>query len=120
MTIRSSQMLALGRPHFAHWLLGELREKFPVHAQQLGEAGLHAWVMLGLDRATRHGFSEERDTGLYVTLMFLLARDFEQDPRFSHIAAALAPGAQAQLPPGRMDRAFASALSWLEQQQAQT
>jgi len=96
LVIRSSQMSVLNRVQFERWLRGQLTQNFSGRARALGPEGLRAWVSLGVDRAVALGFTEEREMGLYVTLMFLLGRDFEGDPRFAEVAARTIVGCQDQ------------------------
>lgn len=84
MKIRNEQMDVLNahmRPTLVDPLVGHMREHFPEHCETLGDARLRQTVELGLERASQYGLLAEREVFLYVSLMFVLGRDFDTDPQ---------------------------------------
>jgi hypothetical protein len=74
---------------FAERMVPHLVETFPDESAELGEAGIRALIRLGIERAARHGLSQEYDVCLYLHVMLALGPRFDDDPAISWARAAL-------------------------------
>lgn len=61
-------------------LLDYLRRAFPRPVRRMSHAALDALVRDGVARALEYGLTTERDACKLVSLLFLLGRDFDQEP----------------------------------------
>ena len=94
LTIRTPQMEALQRSmrdrsiaRIAH----RLRASFHSRCQAMSDAALRQLVEEAVANAGRHGITGEADVFTFASIMLILGREFEEDPRFSWTADILDP-----------------------------
>jgi len=63
-------------------LLQTLPERWPATATSLGEPGLRAFILTGIERCKRYGIDTEVEAVRYLDLMFRLGRDFDTSPAY--------------------------------------
>src|SRR5690606_1353381 len=100
LTLRTEQLEAIRnsrRTESAQRLTALLSGDFPSDAARLGEAGMHAVVRWGMDRSRSHGHSSDRETYLYLTMMFMLGSAFDEDPQLPWAKQLLASGIPTQV-----------------------
>lgn len=95
MLIRRRQIDAFDRvpAGFEFELADHIAHSTPWHAQELGEAGTRHVARLGLERASRYGFTQRATVRLFVEMMFMLGSDFDTDPQFPWLRRLLVDAA---------------------------
>jgi hypothetical protein len=90
--VRKAQLAAFQQAavtDFEDRMVAHLPEVFPEESAARGEAGLRALIRLGIERAARHGLTQEYDACLYFHVMLALGERFDDDPEISWARAAL-------------------------------
>ncbi len=83
LVIRKEQMDVLDQymlNTFENLLVDHLNRYFPEKCGELGEEGLRETIRYGIKRAEDYGIVIEHQVSLYINLMFMFNRDFDQDP----------------------------------------
>jgi hypothetical protein len=117
LVIRNEQLSILGRvPRnaFEAELARHFTRHYPAECRRAGSDQVIKMVRLGIQRAFVHGYTTQREIGLYVNLMVILGSAFDCDPQI--------PWALEQLndlsiddPFDRIRRTFQSTVRYLEQ-----
>jgi len=98
---------------FGRSMLDYMAGIFPQKAAYVGEAGLRALIVDGVNRARAYRFTTERQAALVVTLMYAFGHGCTRDPLYPWIERTLTdprigdPGARAE----RLER---KSVTWLE------
>ncbi len=90
-----------------------LLESFPREVSALGPKTLRIIVRFGMERCSSHGHQTERETYLYLTLMFMLGSYFDEDPQLEWASNRLRHGKPGD--PKRIDELHDEALRYLDQ-----
>lgn len=77
-----------------------------------GEAAVLELVRRGVDRAADHGYTAQRQAGLYIGLTFMLGADFDSDPQIPW-AGRMLDDASVEDPEDRILRLYAAAVDFL-------
>lgn len=108
-----AQLCQAAGQHFEQEMYTHVATYFPNHCAVNGEHGIQAVIRHGVTRALSHGLIRHREICLYITVMFMLWSNFDEDVSLPWAAQILADrDAAAHL---RMDRLAARALQFSEQ-----
>jgi hypothetical protein len=115
LTIRNVQLTALTalrRTSFELAAVDHLLEHFPERFASDTPEQLESFVAHGIERAKVHGFIAKADVVLYLDLMAVLGRTFDEDAQSRWVLPRLE---DKQRPPGlRIRRLFREVLARLE------
>ena len=98
--------------NFEDRILEHVQTFFPIHFKILGEEQTREVIRLGFARAERHGIMTERDTYLYIGLIFMLGSYFDSDPQLPW-AADILGGENVRVDATRVERLDEQAMSYL-------
>ena len=68
---------------FEDRMVAHLSVAFKEKCQSLGEAEVRGLIQHGVRRSRRYAIATERDVCKYVEVMFILGRDFDEDPQYA-------------------------------------
>ena len=83
LVIRQEQLDALIKgtdEEFLEFLIEHVREDFPEKAAERDEETLRTMVKGGIKRAESHGFSRAEDITAFISIMFEVAPNFDEQP----------------------------------------
>src|SRR5580700_13987 len=92
LLIREAQIQALSANQVANFILemaSRLRTQFHNHLAPLSDDDLHGRIAHAITRASALGINRRIDVARYLNLSVAAGWDFERDPQYSFIAAAL-------------------------------
>lgn len=84
LTIRKKQFEAISKAYlkdFEMRLVRHFFQYFPNICVPLGRDLVRKFIQYGIMQAKKYNYVTERDICLYISLMFLLGSDFDQDPQ---------------------------------------
>ncbi|MFH1216451.1 MAG: hypothetical protein V1706_08115 [Pseudomonadota bacterium] len=116
LIIRKQQMHAFQsapRQRFENSLVDHFIAHYPVECALLDNDQILQFIRAGIAKASNHGFSTQRETGLFLGIMFILGSHFDTDPQFSWAMDAL----NDPLMPDSYERirqAYAETVDYLE------
>jgi len=90
--IRQGQMDAFREAavrDFENSVFARLREFFPNHYRIFGDQAIRRAIHYGIGQAERHGFSAQRESYLYITMMLLLGGNFDSDVQLPWVTGIL-------------------------------
>jgi len=94
-------------------LLREIHRIFPEKAEYMGEAGVKALIVSGIQEAKRHGFSDVRHQTLIVVLKLAFGHGCTNDPLYPWISRTLQDD-KITSPEARAERLEKKARTWLD------
>jgi len=94
----------IARRKFERRALDHCKRIFPAACEKLGEPALRERITRGVDAADACGVRKEYDVVRYIDLMFVLAEDFDKNPRYPWAARIL--GDKVLGPTTKMDRLY--------------
>lgn len=83
LVIRQEQMDTLIKgtdEEFVDFLVEHVKEQEPELEEEYDDESLREWVRVGLKRAESHGFQTAADLTAFVSLMFRIAPNFDEQP----------------------------------------
>ncbi|OQY28744.1 MAG: hypothetical protein B6244_06175 [Candidatus Cloacimonetes bacterium 4572_55] len=92
LVIRKQQMDALSQvvmDTFEDRMVAHLYDTFPEKCAEMGESSVREDIQYGVQRSAQYGIEAERDVCRYIDVMFVLGRDFDNDPSLPKIRAIL-------------------------------
>lgn len=110
VVIRREQFEAFGSVHrqrFENWMARHIEQCFPQTFATLGDAAVRNAIRLGVRKAESYGITGQRDTCLFIDVMFAFGRDFDSDRGFPWASETLRSKAH---PTDRIDRLHASSM----------
>jgi hypothetical protein len=116
LTIRTEQLRVLGqtpRTSFEAELANHFFRYYPNECLRVGRDQVLKLVRSGIGRAFAHGYSKQREAGLYINLMMMLGSGFDRDPQIPWAARQLNDGAIGDSFE-RIQHVFQSAVKYLE------
>src|SRR5215213_5083858 len=84
LVIRQEQIDALIKgsdEEFVECLVGHVREEFPEKTGERDDETLRAMVKGGIERAENHGFTTAEDITSFISIMFEIAPNFDEQPQ---------------------------------------
>src|ERR1041385_3846795 len=90
---------------FEDRMVERLRRLFAEECLELGEEGVREMIQHGIARAQGYGIVRQHDVMLYLNLVMVLGRNFDQDPLLSWGRAILTDGKLPE-PSRRMARLY--------------
>lgn len=94
LEIRHAQLEALGlarRARLITQMVGELRASFPAACEAFSDEALYEFVDHGVRQAATYRIDRANDVFGFVSIMLVLGRDFDQDPRLPWVRDMLDP-----------------------------
>jgi hypothetical protein len=88
LVIRQEQIDALIKgtdEEFVEFLVGHVKEEFPEKAAERDEETLRAMVRGGIRRAESHGFKTAEDITAFISIMFEIAPNFDEQPQIKTV-----------------------------------
>ncbi len=107
ITLRKEQVLALiqaASGPFVRRLTVDLQKLFPEQIAELGPGGTRTVIESGIRKAHEYGMTRENEIAQFVGLMFMLGRDFDEDPDFIWAHRILRDSARS--PQDRLDALY--------------
>lgn len=95
LRIRNAQMAILARTRasqFEDEMVVHLRGFAPKHCAVIGEENVRRAIGLGVERATRYGFTSYGPVRFYLEMMFLFGSHFDTDPQTTWASEVLRQG----------------------------
>ena len=74
---------------FEERMIRYLGERFPKHCATLAAIGLQSLARKGIERATSHGITIEKDVSRFIGLMCVFGEGFDADPKLPWAAEVL-------------------------------
>lgn len=99
--------------HFEPRTAQHLKQAFPKQCESLGDDGIRGLVSHGRRRAKRYRLTSQSEVYLFIDLMFLLGKDFDDDPQLPWAGKALR-SADVGGEPARARRLHAEAIAYLD------
>jgi hypothetical protein len=97
----------------ASGMLQEIKHIYPQKADYVGDEGIKALILEGIEEAHRHGFLTVRAIGIVVLLMLTLGHGCTDDPLYPWIARTLNNRSLTN-PENKASRLEKRALTWLD------
>jgi hypothetical protein len=116
LIVRSEQVRILGhigRASFEAQLANHFFRHYPNECRGVGREQVLKLVRSGIDRAFVHGYTKQREVGLYINLMMILGSGFDRDPQIPWAGRQLNDGA-IEDSFERIQRIFQSTIKYLE------
>jgi hypothetical protein len=117
LTIRPEQMDSLqlaASQEFVDFMVGHLREHFPMHAELWGPEPMRQVIGGGLAAGCKHKFQTGRDLCLYIDFCVMLGIGFDTDVQLPWAGKVLRDP-QIASPTERIDRLYQAVRQYLEQ-----
>lgn len=113
IAIRGQQPVTIDWEGFAPAMLSEIKYLYPQKAAYVGEAGIKALIVQGIEEARIRRFSKTRGVEMIIVMMMAFGHGCTDDPLYPWISRTLQKEAVSE-PDARASRLERKALIWLD------
>lgn len=88
LVIRQAQIDAMIKgtdEEFETFLMNHARDEFPEKTEDIDDENLRSMVRSGIKRAESHGFTTAEDITAFISIMFEVAPNFDEQPKIREV-----------------------------------